>query len=201
MIGASWTSSLVDFHRVTGIADFWREHASNWEEAQRDLVAIFRQTRVVSFLNRLRGQPVAGAVAVVPSIVYPMLEPVLATTAAHLYLILPPAKAWGESPPWPFGEDPPWVVAQTCWQLAAHFLAAELARLDPSNQALLQHAAVTLCLEQEFDEAEAMAYLVRTKKEHQLPQLPVVAERLRAFLSDPHDSRDPAGRPLLSLFE
>ena len=44
---------------------------------------------------------------------------------------------------------------------------------------------MTLCLEGEFDEAEAMAYLVRSKKEHSLPKLPLVVEELRDYLAAP----------------
>lgn len=190
---STWVNAMADFYRVTAIADFWQEHAAHWEEAKEDLVAVFAESRLVTFLNQLRQRPAARAIAVVPSIVYPMLAPVLATTASRLCLILPPAKAWGESPPWPFGEDPAWVVAQTCWHLTAHFMASDLPGLTPTNQALLRHAAVVLCLEQEFDDAEAMAYLVRSKKEQHLPQLPGVTESLRSYLANPES------RTLVSL--
>jgi hypothetical protein len=52
---------------------------------------------------------------------------------------------------------------------------------------------VTLCLEEEFDEAEAMTYLVQKKKEQNLPNLPLAVELLRDYLVE----RD--GRSLLDL--
>ncbi|MEJ2749789.1 MAG: hypothetical protein P8183_18055, partial [Anaerolineae bacterium] len=176
---AEWTAVLPDFAVQTKLADFWATHTEPWEEARAGLEAIFAQSQIMTFLGRLLGHPVPKDVAVMPTVTYPMLNPVLAETNETVYFILPPAKAWGESPPWPHGEDPGWAVAQTCWHLARHFLAGTLAGLDETGQALLLHAAVTLCLETDFDEAEAMAYLVRSKKEHSLPRLPLVVEELR----------------------
>jgi hypothetical protein len=100
-------------------------------------------------------------------------------------MILPPAKAWGESPPWPFGEDPGWVIAQSCFYLVHHFLADTLAQMNETQGGLLTYAAVTLCLEKEFDEAEAMTYLVQKKKEQNLPRLPLAVELLRNYLAEP----------------
>lgn len=180
---AEWAALLPDFAAQAKLADFWIAHTEPWEEARAGLEAIFARSQIMAFLGQLLGHPVPQNVAVMPTVTYPMLNPVLAETADTRYLILPPAKAWGESPPWPHGEDPGWAVAQTCWHLAKHFLADTLAGLDETEQALLLHAAVTLCLEADFDEAEAMAYLVRSKKEYNLPHLPLVVEQLRDYLA------------------
>jgi hypothetical protein len=182
---SSWLSDLPDFYGSTAIADFWDDHAGSWEEARSDLMAILSGSQIVPYLSQFLGHQESLEIGVMPSIGYPMLAPTLAKTTSRIYLVLPPAKAWGESPPWPFGEDPAWVVAQTCWHLAAHFMAESLSRLEVTQQATLRHAAVTLCLEREFDVAEAMAYLVRSKKEHNLPRLPLVVEALREYLADP----------------
>jgi hypothetical protein len=193
---AEWTAVLTDFAEQAKLADFWTAHTEPWEEARAGLESIFAQSQIMAFLGKLLGRPVPKDVAVMPTVTYPMLNPVLAETNETLFFILPPAKAWGESPPWPHGEDPGWAIAQTCWHLASHFLADTLNELDEtactesgrsvwgrSGQALLLHAAVTLCLEADFDEAEAMAYLVRSKKEHSLPRLPLVVENLRDYLA------------------
>ncbi len=189
---ADWTAVLSDFAAQTKLADFWASHTEPWADARAGLETIFAQSKIMSFLEQLLGQPVSKNVAVMPTITYPMLNPVLAETADTLFLILPPAKAWGESPPWPHGEDPGWAIAQTCWHLAGYFLADTLAQVDKMESAALQHAAVTLCLENDFDEAEAMAYLVRSKKEHNLPRLPLVVEQLRDYLAG-------NGRSLISV--
>ncbi len=180
---ADWTTHLPDFAAQSQLADFWAAHTQPWNEARVGLDDIFAQSQIIGFLGKLLGHPVPKPVIVMPTVTYPMLNPIVAETAVTVYFILPPAKAWGESPPWPHGEDPGWAVAQTCWHLAGHFLAETLADLDQTGQAELLHAAVTLCLENDFDEAEAMAYLVRSKKEHKLPRLPRVVEDLRDYLA------------------
>jgi hypothetical protein len=178
-----WIKSLADFAVQSQLLGFWAEHTQPWVEAHAGLANIFAQSQIMTFLGKLIGQPVPKNVAVMPTITYPMLNPVLAETDNTVFFILPPAKAWGESPPWPHGEDPGWVIAQTCWHLTCHFLAETLAKLDETDGAALVHAAVTLCLEADFDEAEAMAYLVRSKKEQNLPRLPLVVENLRDYLA------------------
>ncbi len=189
-----WLQALADFGRETAVAGFWNEHAAQWQAAQAGLARIFGESDIISFISQLLSSPVSRKTAVMPTITYPMLNPVLANTAEALFFILPPAKAWGESPPWPHGEDPGWAVAQTCRHLAAHFLKSSLEPLDETGQKLLIHAAVTLCLANDFDEAEAMAYLVRIKKERNLPRLPLIVEKLREHLA----AAD--GRSLAHLF-
>ncbi|MCP4425469.1 MAG: hypothetical protein GY803_13330 [Chloroflexi bacterium] len=178
-----WKASLLDFAVQTKLSRFWAERPQPWEEARAGLETIFAQSQIMAFLGRLLGKPVPKNVVVMPTVTYPMLNPILAETADTLFFILPPAKAWGESPPWPHGEDPGWAIAQTCWHLVGHFLADALAQLAEAKRPALQHAAVVLCLENDFDEAEAMAYLVRSKKEHKLPRLPLVVENLRDYLA------------------
>lgn len=180
-----WLAQLADFRRDSSIEVFWSEHIDAWEIARDDLAAVFRESGVVPFLNQFHHPPESRPLQVIPCIVYPMLSPVLVKTAAKLFFILPPAKAWGESPPWPFAEDPGWVIAQTCWHLTSHYLSPVLSQSDAASQTTLRHAAVTLCLEQEFDQAEAMAYLVRARKESALPRLPLAVERMRQFLDAP----------------
>ncbi len=182
---SGWAAALPQLYADAGLEAFWRHHADFWDEAESELSEVFEGSRLIPFLTQLMDRPLAQQITVIPCIVYPMLAPVLASAEGSLHLILPPAKAWGESPPWPFGEDPGWIVAQSCWALSELFMKENLARLDGTQQALLRHAAVTLCLEQEFDEAEAMAYLVRSKKEHSLPRLPLVVEMLREYLEQP----------------
>ena len=195
----AWLPALADFYQEAGLAAFWAEHEAAWAEAQADLVAIFQGSQLAGFLEQLnqraagRQRPGPRPIAIMPNLVYPALASVLATPPVTLYLILPPPKAVGESPPWPYAEDPGWVRAQACQRLIAYLLADTLAQLDPARQALLTHAAVVLFQEQAGDEAEAMAYLVRTKKEQRLPQLPLVVEQLRQYLAAPH------GRSLLDL--
>ena len=179
-----WLATLPDFAATANLAPFWGNHAAPWDEAIAGLQEILTGKAIIGFLEKLTGQPLPKTVYLMPTVNYPLLHPVLAETADQLYFILPPAKAWGESSPWPHGEDPGWVVIQTAWHLSRYFWASQLAALDEARQTVLIHAAVTLCLEAELEE-EAMAYLVRAKKEHKLPQLPAVVEQLRDYLTRP----------------
>lgn len=180
----SWAGALADFSRATAIDTFWSTHSADWDEALDGLNGILKDKDIAGFIEKLTGKPLPKPVVVMPTITYPLLNPVIAETADEIIFILPPAKAWGESPPWPHGEDPGWVVIQTCWYLCEFFMLDVLADLDDTQKALLLHSAVTLCLESELEE-EMMAYLVRAKKEHSLPQLPLTVENLRDYLANP----------------
>lgn len=175
----AWVQTLADFARETAIGRFWAGHEGVWAEALNDLQNIFQDSQLAPFLSQLQGQSITQSITIMPNLVYPALITVLASTEESLFLLLPPPKAVGESPPWPYREDPGFVLAQACDRLAGHLMAAGLARLGATQQVYFKRAAVTLFLEQEVDEAEAMAYLVRSKKEHNLPQLPLVVEQLR----------------------
>ncbi|MBK8987875.1 MAG: hypothetical protein IPM39_17705 [Chloroflexi bacterium] len=177
-----WTMWLRQFSRAKDWAAFWAQHAAAWQTAANDLTAVFRSSPLPHFVGQISGRPFTHTLAIVPNLVYPALTAVLASSQDTFYLLLPPPKAVGESPPWPYAEDPGWVHAQTMRRLLQHILADTLAQLDETQQALLLHAATTLYLEQAIDAGEALAYLVRSKKQHKLPTLPLVVEDLRDYL-------------------
>lgn len=185
---------LTDFQEAAHLPEFWAAHADTWQAAQDDLATIFRGSPLPEFLARLGGRPLSQPIVVMANLVYPALTAVLAPTPDAFILLLPPPKAVGESPPWPYGEDPGWVQAMACRRLLQHQMADTLAGLDETRQALLLHAATTLYLEQAIDEGEAMAYLVRSKKQHKLPTLPLVVEELRGYLGEEN------GREVTSVF-
>ncbi|NKQ37157.1 MAG: hypothetical protein HF973_16270 [Chloroflexi bacterium] len=177
----SWVASLADFAAMSDIAAaFWPEHEEVWHTAVTELHTIFQDDRLRQFLSQMRGQPIEQEIIIMPNLVYPALSPVLAVTQNSLTLLLPPPKAVGESPPWPYSEGVGWVTAVTCRQLAAYLLADKLAELNREQRDLLIHAITTLCLEQTLDEFEGQAYLLRTSKEQDLPELPALAEKLRS---------------------
>jgi hypothetical protein len=182
-----WLQRLADFERHIDLsALLWREQEVEWHTAVADLQAIFHDNQLAEFTGRLYGRELAQPVSIVPNLIYPALASILVKTVTNLYLILPPPKAFGESRPWPYGEGVDWVLAESCRHLAAHFLADELSDLGETQESLLLHAAATLFLEQALNQGEALSYLVRTKKQHKLPQLPAVTERLRRYLAAPN---------------
>lgn len=175
-----WVHLLADFTRDTNIStQFWPQQTAVWQEAQMALQSTFSGEALLENLAQLTERKLETAVTLMPNLIFPALTPVVATADGALTLLLPPPKAVGESPPWPFDEDPGWVVAATCKHLIPHLLAAELAQLDEDQQTVAVHTAVAHCLSQLLDDFEAQAYLLRTKKAHNLPQLPALFARLQ----------------------
>jgi hypothetical protein len=190
-----FVDQLADFYTNSAVAAFfWSDHKAVWEEAAQDLQNIFQNKSLPSFLDKLIGRPLPQAVTVIPNLVYPSLQPIAAPTQNTLYLILPPPRAFGESPPWPYHEDPGWILAQSCYALTEVLLAGPLSELDGTQQKLLRHAAVTLCLEETLNQQESLSYLVRSKKQYNLPDLPAAVEKLKTHL------QNPGGGSLSNLF-
>jgi hypothetical protein len=184
----TWVAALADFAADTAVVtDFWPQHKKSWQEAVKALKAILKGNHLLDFLEALQGNPLPQNIIVMPNLVYPALSPVVATAKKTTGLLLPPPKAVGESPPWPYSDGPGWVVATTCFHLVSHLFAGLLAPLDETQQATIKRAATTLCLAEVFDEFEAQAYLVRIKKEYNLPDLPDVVEKMRANLQKGSD--------------
>lgn len=188
-----WAHSLADFANETAIMTrFWGQQTAVWQEAQAALEKIFAGGHLLAALGQLGG--VADtAVTLMPNLVFPALAPVVATAVDRLALLLPPPKAVGESPPWPFDEDPGWVVAIAAEQLLPHLLAADLAQFSADQQSIATHLAAAHCLATLLDDYEAQAYLLRAKKAHNLPQLPVLFAQLQEEVAGRN------GRALTSL--
>ena len=191
----NWVQSLADFAQKTAVStDFWPQHTAVWTEAQSALTQIFSSGDLLAALAQV-GEVADTAVSLMPNLVFPALTPVVATADGALTLLLPPPKAVGESPPWPFDEDPGWVVAAVAEQLIPHLLAADLAQIAPAQQPIARHLAAAHCLASLLDDFEAQSYLLRAKKAHNLPQLPALFAQLQAEVEGGN------GRSLATLFE
>jgi hypothetical protein len=187
----NWTVALGSFVEDTDlVSTFWPEHQAIWDKAAAELQDILKDSPLHSFLESITSHPISHKIIVMPTLVYPALKPVLATTATQLMLVLPPPKAVGESPPWPYSEDPGWVIARISERLLIYLMADILGKRDARQQALFVRAAMTLCLEQCIDEFEARAFLVRSKKEFNLPELPDAVDNLRDYLASPNEKKE-----------
>jgi hypothetical protein len=179
----AWVGALADFARTTAVTTiFWPQQTAVWQAAQAALEKIFTEGDLLAALGQL-GAVADTAVTLMPNLIFPALTPVVATGAGALVLLLPPPKAVGESPPWPFDEDPGWVVATVAEQLLPYLLANELAQLDAAQHPIAMHLAAAHCLATLLDDFEAQAYLLRARKEHNLPQLPTLFAQLQAAVA------------------
>ena len=184
-IPADLPAALADFARETAVfTQFWPQHSAAWQAALADLQAIFHTPLLADFVGRLAGRPLPKKLLISPNLVYPALSTVLAETAVALHLLIPPPKAVGESPPWPYGEGPDWVLAEAAQPLIAHHLSAAFGTMPPDRRSLLTHAAITLFLEEALGEADALAYMVRSKRQFNLPTLPVAVGEIRILLDE-----------------
>lgn len=192
----NWVQSLADFAQKTAVStDFWPQQTAVWQEAEAALKTIFTDDSLLTALGQLGERGRETAVSLMPNLVFPALSPVVATADGALTLLLPPPKAVGESPPWPFDEDPGWVVATVAEQLVPFLLQAELAQLDADQKPVAVHLATAHCLATLLDTSEAQSYLLRAKKEHNLPQLPTLFAQLQAEVGDGN------GRLLTIIFQ
>ncbi len=190
-----WVQSLADFARESSILTLlWGPQTAVWQEATAALQTIVPDDRLLTALGQLGDVGAKTAVTLMPNLVFPALTPVVATAGDTLALLLPPPKAVGESPPWPFDEDPGWVVAIAAEQLAPHLLAGELAALDAASKPVAIHLAAAHCLATLLDDYEAQAYLLRATKAHHLPQLPALFAQLQDSVAGGN------GRALATIF-
>lgn len=181
-----WASQLGDFYVDTALAAFfWADQAAPWAEAENDLRRIFNSDSLYQLLGQLSGTPPAQDLVIMPNLNYPAMQAVVASNRDHIYLLLPPPKAVGESPPWPYRDGVDWVLAESCYQLSGFFLAENLARLAPRQQALLRHAITITYLGQAQDEASALFYTIRCKTEDNLPEINAAVDVVRDYLTNP----------------
>lgn len=176
LMDGRWVMQLEAFLRDTGISErFWSRHHAVWEEAKNQLCAIFAGIELPQLLVKVVQKPLPQQIMVIPNLGFPALSTLVAETGQNMYVIVPPLLAVGESPPWPYHEDPPAVLVNVWQALLTHLMGEQWAAQE---QAKL-HGLTVLFLETAVDEAEAMSYMVRAKKQHLLPELPGVVETLR----------------------
>src|SRR5690606_8943726 len=117
-VDGTWARQLHDFYNESDIAaSFWAEHTAMWDEAEHDLRRAFSSNHLHRFLSSLRAEPLPPYIVIVPNLIYPATQTVVAAGQDSYYVIIPPPKAVGESPPWPYRDGLDWVLAESCYQL------------------------------------------------------------------------------------
>ena len=194
LIYGAQTELLTQFSEESKIEDvFWSGHEAVWQTAVSECEQIFQNCPLPTMLAQMGGKTVP--IRVMPTLVYPMLKPAVMALEGETAVLLPPPKAWGESPPWPYKEDPIWVVVEAAKAILSDGLQPALIGYPDSEKQKLVQAGVALCLEKMFDEFERQAYVVRIKKEENIKALPQIAAKLQEWLTGARDE------PVIAILE
>lgn len=179
---SEWHQGVDEFRQVTELDNkFWPQVDPIWQTAVVECAEIFKACPLPDLMQKLGARYLP--IKIMPSLSFPMLNPVVSRTTHFRFLLLPPPKAWGESPPWPYKEDPIWVVVEAGRALLDSGLAPVLVEMTPENRDKIVQAAVAVCLGQMFDSFEQQAFVVRIKKEMKMADLAQVTTRVETWLA------------------
>jgi hypothetical protein len=193
--GGEWAAEMGDFYVDTAIAAFfWADHDPLWATAIGDLKRIFAGNSLHTFFQALSGPELSRQIVIMPNLVYPATRTVVASNGTAFYAIVPPPKAVGESPPWPYRDGADWVAAECCFHLLAPVIGSELSGFSTDMEELLRHAATIVYLERHQNEGAALLYRAHCQQELGLPHITVAEEAVRSYL------KDPAGESLSGQF-
>ncbi len=184
-----WAGHLGDFYVETAVAAFfWADHEAVWMEAERDLRQIFPNSNMTNLLSALAGRDIERTVTIVPNLIYPATETVVAGNAETNYVIVPPPAAKGERAPRGYRESAGWVLAAVCHALTPLYLETTLAQMTPEQGDLLRYAVTATFVENASDDkAAALFYRVHCKNDLGLTQIDVAIEAVRGFLAQPEE--------------
>ncbi len=113
---------LRAFTLAAALEPYWAEHESAWAQSAAEVQEHVAGIKFESFLAELFDS-LPDALVILPNLAYPTTHSFGVNAGDKSYSIIPPRKAVGESPPWPFGDDRDYVA-----RLALHDFAQ--ARLD-----------------------------------------------------------------------
>jgi|GEM_PF-1307093 len=120
------------FAEAASLETFWAEHEAGWAQSVAEVQKHVAALDFSAFLRELFDS-IPDELIIHPNIAYPTTHSFGVSAAGKLYSIMPPRKAVGESPPWPFGDDRDYAA-----RLALHdFVQAQLADLLGSRPGLI----------------------------------------------------------------
>lgn len=179
----SWPAQLAAFQaELVATAPFVEGHEEAWQEAVSDLQRIFAGVDLPGFLEQLVGHSTEARIVAVPNLLYPALATVAVAAGGIYYLIIPPPKAVGESPPWPYRDEEEGVLATACYHALSPLLADPLRALSSAQEQRLRHTATALFLKQAVDETAAHFYLLQRQKEDAWTELAGTMASVRLVL-------------------
>jgi len=219
-----WHQQLRDFYDKTGLEQWWKEEADEWNKSLSESRKMFEKVSFKPFLQPFLGE-IPEDLIFVPNISYPAEQEVGIRLGKELIAIAPPRLAWGESAPWPFDEDPGHVYRAAISQFGRILLltqlrangervaeasktalpiSEQLAALHPSWEdqfiTLFIAGAVAIYLEDHISKAEAQAYVLMERKTRGMTVLAGTVSVLRRYLSEQQNGRYNGLLDFLPLF-
>ncbi len=205
-----WNSLMWDFYTQADLATFWKNEAAVWDKAIAQSKTVFQKRPFKPFLQEFIGE-FPEELVFEPNICYPADRELGVRVHNQVHAIVPPAQAWGDSPPLPYDEDTmlmhPIRAALTSFGrvLVGAYLRANSAllaeaskkELPVSEQFKALHpawddqfvtifvaGAVAIYLEDFVDPREAKAYVLEETKARGMAILPGAVNVLRRYLQE-----------------
>jgi hypothetical protein len=100
---------LSEFAAAASLESYWAEHEAGWTGAVAEVQKHVDGVKFDSFLGELF-DAAPDELIIHPNLAYPTTHSFGVSAPGKLVSIMPPRKAVGESPPWPFGDDRDYVV-------------------------------------------------------------------------------------------
>lgn len=205
-----YNQHLKDFYERANIKHLWERDDDLWSRATTQAQKAFEQMKLREFFANFL-EDVPETFTFIPNISYPTDYDIGFKLSDHLYAIVPPPLAWGDSPPWPYDES---TMLTQSYRSAINIFGRELVKaylrrnmdklsdvvvndLPVNEQFKAQHptwedqftalflsAIVGIYLEDYVDEREYKSYILMEKKLRGMAVLPGTISVLRRFLQE-----------------
>ncbi|MBI3240924.1 MAG: hypothetical protein HYZ49_01355 [Chloroflexi bacterium] len=135
---AELAAHLNSFAAEAGLEAYWAASDSAWAEAVAEVQARVNGIDFATILDEAFGTASAELI-ILPNLAYPTTHSLGFGTPQRVYSLMPPRKAVGESPPWPFRDDRDYIL-----RLAIHdFTQCLLADMLEKNPGLLPESPIS----------------------------------------------------------
>jgi hypothetical protein len=203
-----WNEHLKHFYEATDLAKWWTEEEESWNTPVRHLNDILSKVDYYAFLEPFFGL-IPETFVIFPNVSFPTDMTVRLRVGGELCVLLPPRKAWGDSPPWPYDNDPVYMYQDTLKAFEELLIGAYLRQYaDKLNTlsekplpvdekfialhptwadqvtGLFTAATIAIFLEEVVDAREAKAFMQMQQKMEGLTVLPGVVSIIRRYIED-----------------
>jgi hypothetical protein len=139
------TACVNAFAAAAGMETYWAGHEAGWVQSVSEVQKHLGDLNIAGFLGELF-DALPAELVVHPNLIYPTTHSFGVSAGDRAFAIMPPRKAVGESPPWPFGDDRDYVA-----RLAVHdFVQAGLVDLLKRRPDLIPYGVHAASLPAEF---------------------------------------------------